>query len=201
MTPEDRQTATAPVFKRCPRCDYSLRGLPPNHACPECGLRYDQGCALYRVTNPKAVIGIWLCIFGGSWMNLRHLPTLGAWASASAWEQFISITALLGLICMIIFAWFLYRRYQRGMCVAVASDGLILRLLGFGDDLIPWSEIGDVSVKARPAEKPQIALVFLRSKGKSVEIGGTSNVFPQPADVERFVEQVRERTGSARRQP
>ena len=43
-----------PVFARCPRCDYSLRGLPANHACPECGLRFDEQCELYRTTNPKA---------------------------------------------------------------------------------------------------------------------------------------------------
>jgi len=33
----------------CIRCGYSLRGLPDNHRCPECGSPYDLGdCRLYQ---------------------------------------------------------------------------------------------------------------------------------------------------------
>jgi hypothetical protein len=98
---------------------------------------------------------------------------------------------------MPITVWFFVRRYRRGFEVAITSDGLIVRLPGFSDDLIPWRDIGGVSIKDRPADKPQVASVFLKSKSKSVEIGGVANVFPKRADVEHFVRQVMERLDSA----
>jgi hypothetical protein len=30
------------MITACPRCGYSLEGLPDEHACPECGLRYHR---------------------------------------------------------------------------------------------------------------------------------------------------------------
>ena len=88
---------------------------------------------------------------------------------------------------------FLIRRYRRGFEVAVARDGLIVRLPGFSDDLVPWSDIGGASIKDRPAGKPQVASVLFRSKNKTVDIGGVANVFPKRADVERFVAEVNDR--------
>ena len=48
--------------------------------------------------------------------------------------------------------------------MAITGDGLIPRLPGFSDNLIPCSDIGSASIKERPAGKPQMASVFLRSK-------------------------------------
>ena len=70
-------------------------------------------------------------------------------------------------------------------------------LPGFSDDLIPWRDIGGASIKDRPASKPQVASVFLKSKNKTVDIGGVANVFPKRTDVEHFVGQVMERLDSA----
>ena len=36
---------------RCPRCDYSLEGLPDHHVCPECGLKYDKSMETYGRSN------------------------------------------------------------------------------------------------------------------------------------------------------
>ncbi|MCP4593469.1 MAG: hypothetical protein GY842_22255 [bacterium] len=40
-------------FTHCPVCTYSLRGLPPDHRCPECGLRYDEGTLVFRPRRPR----------------------------------------------------------------------------------------------------------------------------------------------------
>jgi hypothetical protein len=185
--------ATGPVFKKCVRCGYSLRGLPANHTCPECGLRYDEQCALFRVTNPKQLVAFWAMIFGGGWIVLRYLPGIANLGGLSTWKMIGALAAVLWVICVLTAMWFLVRHYRRGFKVAITSDGLIVHLPGFSDDLIPWGDIREVSIMDRPTDKPQIASVFLKSKNKTVAIGGVANVFPKRADVERFVGQVAER--------
>ena len=187
------KAAVAPVFKKCVRCGYSLRGLPANHRCPECGLRFDERCALYRVTNPRQLLALWLIVFGGGWVSLRNLPHLAKLGSASAWQKVGAIAGALWFVIAVIGVWLFVRHYRRGFEVAITSDGLILRLPGFSDDLMPWSDIGGASARQRPAGKPQIASVFLRSRNKTVEIGGVANVFPRRGDVERFVAEVNDR--------
>jgi predicted RNA-binding Zn-ribbon protein involved in translation (DUF1610 family) len=153
-----------PVFKKCVRCGYSLRGLPANHACPECGLRFDERCTLYRVTNPRQLMVFWLMIFGGGWVALKHLPHVANLGAASAWEMIGALAGVAWIVCVPIALWFIVRSYRRGFEVAITTDGLIVHLPGFSDDLIPWRDIGGVSIKDRPASKPQVASVFLRSK-------------------------------------
>ena len=63
----------ASVFQRCPRCDYSLRGLDRDHACPECGLRLDDRSLVFRVRNPRQLFLVWVAILGSGWISLKHL--------------------------------------------------------------------------------------------------------------------------------
>jgi predicted RNA-binding Zn-ribbon protein involved in translation (DUF1610 family) len=197
VTTHPDKPAPAPVFKKCVRCGYSLRGLPANHACPECGLRFDERCALYRVTNPRQLMVFWLMIFGGGWVALKHLPHIANLGNASAWDIVGALAGLVWIICVPIAVWFFVRHYRRGFEVAITSDGLIVRLPGFSDALIPWRDIGGASIKDRPAGKPQVASVVLKSKNKTVDIGGVANVFPTRADVEQFVRHVTERLDAA----
>lgn len=193
MIKTDDKPVVAPVFRRCPRCQYSLRGLPTNHACPECGLAFDERCLLYRVTNPKQLLAFWLMILGGGWVSPKNLPHFANLVGASAWERVSALAGALWVIFVTAGIWFFVRRYRRGFEAATTGHGLILRLPGFSEDLIPWGDIGGASIKERPTGKPQIASVLLRSKNKTVEVGGVANVFPRRADVERFVEEVDER--------
>ena len=52
-----------------------------------------------------------------------------------------------------------------------------------------------MSIKDRPANKPQVARLVLAKK--TIEIGGVANVFPTPDDVQRFVDEVRRRIAEA----
>ncbi|MHC4767940.1 MAG: hypothetical protein ACYTEI_04400 [Planctomycetota bacterium] len=156
----------------------------------------DERCALYGATNPRQILVLWLIILGGGWVSLKNLPHLANLADASAWETLGALAGALWIVFVAAGTWFLVRRYRRGFKVAITSDGLILRLPGFKDDLLPWRDIGGASIKNRPAGKPQIALVFVKSTNNTVEIGGFANVFPTRTAVERFVREVNERVGS-----
>jgi hypothetical protein len=48
--------------KRCLKCEYDLAGLPPDHACPECGEEYTRGTL--------ALIG---------WSQAEYIPGTGMW--------------------------------------------------------------------------------------------------------------------------
>lgn len=185
---------TRPVFRACVRCGYSLRGLPANHACPECGLRFDEGCALYRVTNPKQVLASSIMILAGGWVSLKNLPHLANFAAASAWDKIGALAAALWIVFVIAGTWFIVRRYRQGYEVAVTTDGLIIHLPALPDDLIPWADIARVELQPRAPNKPQTARVHL-SSGKTLTIGGVANVFADAAIAEDFVTRLSQRLG------
>ena len=200
MTNTSRQSAPGPVFKRCPRCTYLLRGLPANHACPECGLRFDERCELYRVTNPRQVLFVSIAIFGSGWVVLQNLPDVADFAAASAWDRVGAVAAVVWLFFVGFAIWFLVKRYRRGFEVAVTGDGLIVRLPGFSDELVPWDKVARASVIEVAEGKSQIAGVFLRDRQKDVRIGGMANLFPTRADLERFVRQVNARADEGKQE-
>jgi len=43
------------MLTACPRCDYSLRGLPADHACRECGLGYDEASETFQHTRQRTL--------------------------------------------------------------------------------------------------------------------------------------------------
>lgn len=197
MSATSGSPAAQPVFKKCPRCGYSLRGLPAEHVCPECGLGFDEECELYRATNPRQILLVWIAIFGSGWValrNLRHLTTL---ATASMWDKIGVFAALAWFPFVGSATWLLVRRYRRGFEVAVTSDGLLVHLPGFHDGVIPWESIVAASVKGRPDDRAQVASVVRNGEHRNLELGGVNNVFPTRADVERFVEQVNTRARAA----
>ncbi len=190
-------SASKPVFKKCVRCGYSFRGLPADHACPECGLRFDEECELYRAANPRQILVVWIAIFSGGWATVRHLHHVTSFAAASAWQKVGALAALAWFPFVTAGLWMVIKQHRRGYTVSVMCDGLIVRLPGYKPDLIPWPTIQEASVKDLPEGKPQIAFVVLKDKQRPMSIGGVCNVFPKRADVERFVEQVNSRVRAA----
>ncbi len=126
-------------------------------------------------------------------MNLKHLRFLTNLEGASAWETFLAMLAFVWLVVIAIGIWFFVKRYRQGFEVAIVSNGLIVKLPGFGDDLIPWSDIEKADIKDLKEDKPQIARVSMKGKNKIVDIGGVANVFPTRDDVQRFVDEVNRR--------
>ncbi len=134
-----------------------------------------------------------MLFFSGGWVVLQNLPHVFNFGAASAWDKVGAVAAVAWFFFVGFGVWFLVKRYRRGFEVAVTSDGLIVRLPGFDDKLIPWDNIGNASFKQVQDGKHQIAEVFFKDKQKNVSIGGVANVFPTRAHVERFVEQVKAR--------
>ena len=187
-----------PPFKHCPRCDYSLRGLPPAHVCPECGLRYDEHCELYRVANPKIILTSLFSWIGMTWLVLRGLRYFRAWASASFWQRLGALGAAALLLGFAIVFWLMYRVYRRGQIVAVTTDGLLLRILKREEDLIPWQRV--LRAYANRSGPPFIVTLQLQNPTKTLHIGGKYNFLPTRDNAERFVAQVNERALAAKLQ-
>ena len=186
-----------PVFKRCVRCRYSLRGLPSNHACPECGLRFDEQCELFRVRNPRQVLATWGLIFFGGFIGLRRLVGLSRWSTLSLFDKIYTGSAVVFLVVLIVFIGFAFRKFRRGLEVAITGDGLFLHLMGMDDGLISWSEIAGAAVRANLKDKPnaRVVEVTVMAGRKKIVVGGVQHVFSGQADAERFVKKISERIG------
>ena len=57
---EEIPTAAQPVFKKCARCGYSLRDLPVNQACPDCGLRCHGRSLAKRLSFLDRYLTLWI---------------------------------------------------------------------------------------------------------------------------------------------
>ena len=182
------EPSTRSAYQKCARCEYRLRGLPANHACPECGLRYDERSERYRVTNPNVILAIYAGMFGTAWISTKGLPNLFRWSSVSWWDRIHGLAGVAWLVMMALVIWMLIRHYRIGQEVAVTGDGLLLRMMGFNNDLVPWSRIDGAEIKVHP--KQQIALVTVKDRKRPVEIGSVQRFFPKKEDLERFVAQV-----------
>lgn len=182
---------------RCIRCGYPLRGLPVRHACPDCGLRYDEHSVVYHAVNQHTAMLLGLVIFlaGPSLVpNLRHLGDLGA---ASAFDRVMSLIALVWVASAGYCLRLVWRSYTRGFAVAVLPDGLIVRMPESPELLIPWDDIRSVRIIERPMRKQQVAIVKRKSAICGIRIGDLANVFPNREVAEQFVAEVQRRVEAA----
>ncbi len=176
------------MLDACPKCGYSLTGLPVEHNCPECGLHYDAQSAVYRHPNPKAVF-VGLC--GGlGWVGMFvQFPTM--YRSVPPWGRALIILASIGFVVATM--WMvrqLYRIYRSGPLIAVLPGGLFERSHKVAEKTVEWSDISRASVNP----DRRTALLFIRS---SKTVVSTGRFFRSPTEVERFVAQVNARIAAA----
>lgn len=193
MTTKRAKTLSEPVFKKCVRCGYSLRGLPASHACPECGLGFDGQCALYAAPKPPRWYALSFPLFVGAvWVALdylRHFPPI---AQASL-EQFLAAMVLsIGLLCCPYFTWVLIKVVRGGLKIAVMTDGLLVNLPGYRNELFLWTNIAGASSGANTIS------VRLKKERRIVALGGEYKPFRTPADAQRCAAQINERLLFAR---
>ncbi len=124
---------------RCPQCRYSLKGLPADHRCPECGFEYDADTAIWESRPGKKEISSYVvgsCIV--IWMLLNGVLN-GAFPPSSVIG---TLTLLLGALTL--FA--LYRAFaisRSGYAVCTTRQGVWIKK-GRQIDLYPWGDIEGV---------------------------------------------------------
>ena len=113
------------MLKRCVECGYSLRGLPARHACPECGLEYDEHSECWRRRPGFAVFAGMGGFLGGTAWIIR-LPS--QFPGYSPLFKFATVVALvISFGAFIWLGWHLRNIYREGYFVAVLPDGLRIR--------------------------------------------------------------------------
>ncbi len=166
------------MVERCPKCNYSLTGLPATHACPECGLRYDERSSVWR-SKPH-----WSAYLG-------CLGSIGAFPTILRLINTLSFLLAAAIVVMyvVVFGGSLYlvwRDQRRGRYAAAMADGLHLRLGKFSPSCIPWNEIAGAKSAYKLFGVHHAKLSF-RSQRRHVTVAG---VFRGKADAERFADVV-----------
>lgn len=71
------------MIDACPRCGYSLVGLPDQHSCPECGLDYEKDATVFReprmLWKIMAILHGALALFGVGLVVLRPGGNSNLW--------------------------------------------------------------------------------------------------------------------------
>lgn len=134
------------LLAECPRCRYLLRGLPIEHACPECDLTFDRR---WRVFGGKPMLRTsWrvLIILGIILMSISLVFIL---YSAVLHRQLYKTLPSLAVLAAI--AW-LYRRVPLGF-VAVGPGGIALYRGRGQPEVYTWDRIGkaDYDLLRKPA--------------------------------------------------
>ena len=169
----------------CPRCFYSLKGLPTTYKCPECGLRYDEYSrswtfrSAYRPTIPAAVtfLPMWVYFL----MTTQRRPRL-AWMAAE-----MSILTLLSvfLIGRLVLQHLWIRK--RRLLVAPTPDGLFVRALPGRGRLHAWPNLAELHLGTQP---PFVAVRLIR-RLRPLFLGGCFVDFADGNDFKKAVDHYR----------
>ncbi|MBK8914714.1 MAG: hypothetical protein IPM64_08990 [Phycisphaerales bacterium] len=133
--------AEAGLLEACPRCAYSLRTLPIEHRCPECGLQLDRRWRCYAGRHaPRSTnVATWsLRGFVLVWVGIAVVGMAGMSIVSSGNERLAALALLPVLAGVVIALTFRPRRF-----VAVGPNGIVVcsgrhkPLL-----LLPWSALG-----------------------------------------------------------
>ncbi len=177
----DRRPTISPVLDKCPQCNYSLKGLPANHICPECGLEYDERSERYarRVWHGAGLLAGLAAMYLAIIIRDEGLPPYG-----TNWDKTGFVLVL--LLVVVWGLWRGYRSYRRGVVAAVLPGGLFVRDGRGEGKLHPWDTVS--SPKVMWSHK---SVTLDRSDSMLSVI--VLSVFKSRADAERLVKQIQER--------
>lgn len=155
----------------CPRCDYSLEGLPAAHACPECGLRYDEHSFVHVERRGRGVavgFAVWISLFQLGKEVIRFQKGAGSF-DWSALAIAVGVWALCG--------WYIVRTRRGALRIAVLPEGILLHAPPRRPQLVRWSLIdaveaggpGNRHVRIFGPELPRLTLMKRTWGGKQTD--------------------------------
>ena len=165
------------VLDGCPRCSYSLKGLPQEHACPECGLRYDGKSRAWR--KAKWWPGLILLAFA-AFPAHNVLEWLAEGAQAPGWITgiLLVVSFLFLIVFLLVGLPFVYRQFWHGVVVAATPAGLYFGPPGEAEGaLTEWDNFEKVEIKPKNS-----VWVFFAGR-EPVKV---FRVFQTDADAEAF---------------
>ncbi len=179
------------MLETCPRCGYSLRGLPAEYRCPECGLAYDAESEMFKLRSPWALLGVIVAVgFGGACFVSLLVHSTGVVVGDSVPVIYMVVYGLVSFRL----GWRYWRNYRHGMMVASMPDALWLTLGVNDDERIAWGDISRV-VLGRGFLG---ATLYLRGSKSVRDIKG---VFRKRTDAKRFVVHVEARIANFKMKP
>lgn len=151
MSSDQREGGTKKPKRRrrlpsiCLRCGYSLRGLPQQYACPECGLAYDGDSVVFRA---RSYVWIWPVAAAGSLVQLFNLPSI---SNALRPYTYVAIAFMFFFLLYLISYVMRFRSNSvlEGQIVAVLGQGLFLKVDHLQRDFIPFESIKGVGLSGR----------------------------------------------------
>jgi len=108
------------MLDRCPRCRYSLVGLPTHHCCPECGLEIERDAQLFQPSRQSRKIAAVLAALYG-----LGAAILGVAAMTRPTLRYLGYAAA-GVLFMVAVFW--WRARWRGRAILVSQR--TIRILG-----------------------------------------------------------------------
>ncbi|MCH8878276.1 MAG: hypothetical protein IID34_00150 [Planctomycetes bacterium] len=174
---DEQARSAAHRLGKCPICSYSLRGLPSEYRCPECGFPYDSQTRIWRPQKPKAIFAGLIGFIGGGGF-LVHFIVQAPRIGIPVFVLWMGLASYIGWRC--------YSIYKRGQFVCVGSDGIQYRLQKAEAQLICWKDIA--VIHRRWLDKR--CLVERVGDQKDIPLYG---VFCSPADVVEFADLANQR--------
>ncbi len=133
------------MLSQCPRCHYPFDGLPEDHACPECGLRYDRKSGNWPAQNLSASARhSYVAFFGAVVLNVVERLLPAAWTALTPVRWAFGGATIAVLLYFAREVWHYWRRRETGPTLSVGPDGLFVCLLGCGPMLIPWHDVSAI---------------------------------------------------------
>lgn len=175
--------ATAPVetlrLTVCPRCEYSLTGLPAVHRCPECGFEYDD--RTFVLTGIARGAGSMRPERKVLWAVLACAVWLGPWLAAPFFAAAGDIACLVfatGCLAVLVYLLatgkherggdekFIFARGGFGYCAALKPTAIV------DARLTPWSDVDAFLIERKGAAWYRIRISRRRSpRGVCLDVG------------------------------
>ncbi len=169
----------AAVISSCPRCAYSLDGLPTVHTCPECGLEYDRESSVF-IAHPRA---------RRSWpivaISVLFVVGIGAWVwTGTAVTLLVAVSGLVGSISHLVRRRYAFAIVERRRVRFVRED--------FGEECFTCDAIGAAGWSHLTG-----AVVIKSAAGRTL-VRLPPYFFGSPTRAQTFVSAVNEVCGARR---